>query len=293
MARIRNIKPEFWTSVPVSRLSHRGRLLFQSIWTHADDGGVVAEVVPQLRVQTFPYDSDVTDAQIEGDIAQMIDVGLLRRSQATARNNSGSWHGTQIVDVLVVCNWHEHQKTQKPTKKYVLVEDGLSDSGTTTGKVLESSDTPPVPLRYHSDTEKEKEKEKEKDKRPRSKPTSVATLPDSDGLQIAMGDPPPPTVGQIANQITTAFYESQQGAVNFQSVRGVVTKLLKADYEPKAVATALAQAEHAGKPLTVDVLRQILAGRRGGKIQTEEEIKGRASLRGLLDQIGSDKDEER
>lgn len=89
-----------------------------------------------------------------------------------------------------------------------------------------------------------------------------------------------PTVGQIANDITGAFYDSQNGAINFNAVRGVVTKLLKAGHEPESVASALAAAETAGKPLTVDVLRQMLNGRQGGgRVVSDTEQRGREQLR--------------
>lgn len=90
--------------------------------------------------------------------------------------------------------------------------------------------------------------------------------------------PSKPTLNQIADQITKAFYDSQDGAVNFNAVRGVVTKMLKAGHDPESVAIALAQAEDAGKPLTSDVLRQILKGRTGGRVKSVREKQAEAGL---------------
>lgn len=78
------------------------------------------------------------------------------------------------------------------------------------------------------------------------------------------------TPAQIANQITRGFYDLHKGAVNFNALRGVVTKLVKAGYDADRIAKALTVTEGRGAPLTVDVLRQELEGRRkqGGRPST-------------------------
>ena len=39
MARIRSIKPEFFTSIPVGGVSRDARLMFVGLWTNVDDDG--------------------------------------------------------------------------------------------------------------------------------------------------------------------------------------------------------------------------------------------------------------
>jgi hypothetical protein len=39
MARIRTIRPEFWTSEQVTECSMPARLLFIGLWNFCDDGG--------------------------------------------------------------------------------------------------------------------------------------------------------------------------------------------------------------------------------------------------------------
>jgi hypothetical protein len=39
MARIRTVKPEFWTSEQVMNCSRDARLLFIGMWNFCDDGG--------------------------------------------------------------------------------------------------------------------------------------------------------------------------------------------------------------------------------------------------------------
>lgn len=95
--------------------------------------------------------------------------------------------------------------------------------------------------------------------------TSVLTPPEEQGLAADANEPPEPTPGQIANQITQGFYDQHNGAVNFNAVRTVVTKLVKAGYAADRIAEALTVTEDRGAPLTVDVLRQQLEGRRQGR----------------------------
>jgi hypothetical protein len=57
MARIRSIKPEFWTDVAVVECSPNARLLFIGTWTFADDCGNLDRSAKQLKVQIFPADN--------------------------------------------------------------------------------------------------------------------------------------------------------------------------------------------------------------------------------------------
>lgn len=57
MARIRTIKPEFWTDEKIGSISPTARLLYIGIWTHCDDYGICRASGPFLKAQVFPYDS--------------------------------------------------------------------------------------------------------------------------------------------------------------------------------------------------------------------------------------------
>lgn len=107
MARIRSIKPEFWTSEQVSHLSIEARLLFIGLWNFCDDYGVHPASVHRLKTEVFPNGEFETIA-----VAKMVDE-LIKCSlivQYTA-NDTEYWH---------IPSWKKHQKIIRPTGKYPL-----------------------------------------------------------------------------------------------------------------------------------------------------------------------------
>lgn len=98
MARIRSIKPEFWTDTAVVGRSAFARLLLIGIWNHADDFGVVKDDPEQLALQVLPRDE--VDAQALVD--ELVEARLLLRRVAPC--------GTPV---LVVRTWERHQKVDK------------------------------------------------------------------------------------------------------------------------------------------------------------------------------------
>lgn len=76
MARIRTIKPEFWTNPQVSRCSHAARLLFIGTWSFADDHGNLPRDAEKLKMQVFPSPHDA-GLDIETLLRALIDQGLL------------------------------------------------------------------------------------------------------------------------------------------------------------------------------------------------------------------------
>lgn len=66
MARIRSIKPEFWTDEKIVKLPYEARLLFIGMWNFADDEGYVPDEPERLRLQILP--SDPIDASAVVDL---------------------------------------------------------------------------------------------------------------------------------------------------------------------------------------------------------------------------------
>ena len=54
MARIRTIKPEFWTDGDILKLSRDARLFYIGLWNFADDNGVLDNDLIGLKVKIFP-----------------------------------------------------------------------------------------------------------------------------------------------------------------------------------------------------------------------------------------------
>lgn len=98
MARIRSIKPEFWTDPHVVGLSMAARLLFVGCWNHADDYGVLKDDPDRLKLQILPGD-DVDPGSL---VDELVDANLVLRRVAP--------DGTAVLVVRTFC---EHQRIDK------------------------------------------------------------------------------------------------------------------------------------------------------------------------------------
>jgi len=100
MARIRSIKPEFWTSEQVMECSMSTRLLFIGLWNFCDDKGRLPMKPRQIKAQIFPGD-DITSETILGMIHELSENGLV------------TLYSVGEQDFLQVTGWH-HQRIDKP-----------------------------------------------------------------------------------------------------------------------------------------------------------------------------------
>lgn len=99
MARIRSIKPDFWTDEKVVELSAFARLLFIGLWNFADDEGRMVYSEKKIKMQIFPSDSiDISGlfGEIRGE--KMIDV-----------------YSIDNVEYLQIVGFSKHQKIDKRT----------------------------------------------------------------------------------------------------------------------------------------------------------------------------------
>ena len=126
MARIRSIKPEFWTSEQIVECSTRARLLFIGLWSFADDAGCHPASLKRLKMEVFPGDN-FTDKDVAGMVAELVSHGLLREYEAQGQSY---WE---------VTGWKKHQKIDRPTIKYP----GPLDEGSTNGGRLLDEGSPP------------------------------------------------------------------------------------------------------------------------------------------------------
>lgn len=102
MARIRTIKPEFWTAEQVMELSPMARLLFIGMWNFCDDRGVHPVAYKTLKAEVFPAD-DLLVSDIQSLIGEVSAQGLLSEFEAEGRR----W--------WFVTGWH-HQVINRPSK---------------------------------------------------------------------------------------------------------------------------------------------------------------------------------
>ena len=143
MARIRTIKPEFFTSLTIADLPLSARLTFIGLWTHVDDDGRCVDEPRLVRAAVWPLD-DLRAADVEADLRLLHDASLIVRYEAGGRR------------YLAVRSWREHQRIDKPRpSKLPAPEDGTewtygdpeatSANPSTSGNAdfADSSQTPP------------------------------------------------------------------------------------------------------------------------------------------------------
>jgi hypothetical protein len=112
MARIRTIKPSFFTSETVTSLENRdARLTFIGLWTHCDDEGRCLDNARLIRAALWPLDDDVPPEVVDNHLAMLAERSLIVRYAAAGRS------------LIAVRNWLEHQTINRPTpSKYPAPE---------------------------------------------------------------------------------------------------------------------------------------------------------------------------
>ncbi|MHB2205036.1 HNH endonuclease [Methylobacterium sp. CM6257] len=109
MARIRTIKPEFWTDEKIVQLPFTARLVFIGLWNFADDDGRVKDEPDRLRMQIMP--GDPVDMELALDV--LVAAELVER-----------WYGDDGSVVLVIPGFGRHQvishkaKSKLPLDRY-------------------------------------------------------------------------------------------------------------------------------------------------------------------------------
>lgn len=107
MARIRTIKPEFWTSEQVADCSPNTRLLFIGMWSFCDDNGIHPASLKRIKMEVFPSDS-ISESELQAAIQQLIESRLLSEYDVEGKR---FWQ---------VTGWHNHQRIDRPTYKFPL-----------------------------------------------------------------------------------------------------------------------------------------------------------------------------
>ncbi|WP_202495599.1 hypothetical protein [Streptomyces sp. SID4982] len=102
MARIRTIKPEFFTSLTIADLPLTARLTFIGLWTHADDAGRCIDDPRLIKAALWPLD-DRTASDIETDLKLLSESSLITRYVLNQKR------------YLAVTGWDEHQRINRPT----------------------------------------------------------------------------------------------------------------------------------------------------------------------------------
>lgn len=105
MARIRTVKPEFWTSAQVVECSVSARLLFIGLWNFCDDHGRIVDKPRNIKMRVFPGD-DFLAEDIHGFLTELAVNDLIVRYSID--NN----------DFIQVTGWH-HQKINRANQSKI------------------------------------------------------------------------------------------------------------------------------------------------------------------------------
>lgn len=104
MARIRSVKPEFWSDDVIGSLTRDARLMFIGSWNFADDEGLLRWTPAYLKASVFMYDADLRVGRVETLMSEIVDAGLVFPYV------SGKAAGT----LGCVVNFRKHQKVNRP-----------------------------------------------------------------------------------------------------------------------------------------------------------------------------------
>lgn len=103
MARIRTVKPEFWTDEKIVECSLAARLLFIGLFNFADDKGCMERSPKRIKMQVFPADT----IECEPLIMELIAHGLLTEY---------SVNGSQYLHIP---GFLKHQKINRPSNSAI------------------------------------------------------------------------------------------------------------------------------------------------------------------------------
>lgn len=111
MARIRSIKPDFWTDDTLTECSLSARLLFIGTWNFADDYGNLDRSAKQIKARVFPVDN----VDCEPLLKELMTHGLLIEYSVSGKK------------FLHIPGFGKHQIINRPSKPSVpLYEESLS-----------------------------------------------------------------------------------------------------------------------------------------------------------------------
>ena len=123
MARIRTVKPEFWSSEQVMSCSPLARLLFIGVWNFCDDGGNHPMSPRTIKALVFPGD-DITTESVDRLLGELVSANLI------------ALYHTEGKTYLHVQGW-KHQKIDKRTFKYPAFIASPDENSASSRRVLD------------------------------------------------------------------------------------------------------------------------------------------------------------
>lgn len=112
MARIRTIKPEFWTDEKIVECSFEARLMFIGMFNFADDKGNLVRSPKRIKMQIFP--ADMIDC--EPLIKELSQAGLI------------SEYSVSGVEYIHIDGFSKHQKINRPSATTIPTPEDVADN---------------------------------------------------------------------------------------------------------------------------------------------------------------------
>jgi hypothetical protein len=235
MARIRTVKPEFFTSLTIADLTPEQRLTFIGLWTHVDDAGRCVDDPRLIKAAVWPLD-DRTAADIEIDLKALTESSLITRYTLNRKR------------YLAVTNWDEHQRINRPTpSKLPAPEQG---DPTPPDPMTRDNGDSLSPHAHFSEDSPQERKGKEGNREGKGTPPTPRQSSDS------------PAVSQtgeraIEDRMTDAFLERYRAgnAYSQRQVRKVITDALANETDPTELWKALERLGSLSKPVSAGTLQ--------------------------------------
>lgn len=140
MSRIRTIKPEFWASPKVGRVSRDARLCLLGLLNEADDEGRLIDSPRRLLGVLFSYDIDLDDEDVDALLNELARARLIYRYEVD---------GFEYIEV----HGFDHQRIDKP--KPSRLPPRPNDAVPPAGAIHDVSPTPPRTIREGLDQGRE------------------------------------------------------------------------------------------------------------------------------------------
>jgi hypothetical protein len=135
VARIRTLKPTFWSDEKLGLISREARYTFIGlISAMADDHGRLSGNARIIRGAVYPFDDDVTAGDVAEHLTQLAAAGRIDR------------YSVNGDDYIAITHWTRHQKVDKPSRSLIpspseaFVDDSSNDRRT----IVEQSTTIPA-----------------------------------------------------------------------------------------------------------------------------------------------------
>jgi hypothetical protein len=109
VARIRTVKPSFFSSYSMSKVPVEARYLFAGLFTEADDEGRMIDSAKKIAGAIFPHDDKVTVAKVDAWLTKLAEVKGEDGTPCIVR------YETEGGRYIAIVKWSNHQRISNPT----------------------------------------------------------------------------------------------------------------------------------------------------------------------------------